>query len=452
MLFLKKTKLKALPLLLSFSLIIISCGKDDGGGDGPGEEINGEIDFVKTYGGSESDEAVSIVEATDGAYVILGTTRSSNGDITDRSGNDSDFWLLKITKNGEILWSKTYGGSDDENAARITKTNDGGYLLTGYTTSNDGDVSGNEGFQDYWVVKVDTNGSIVWDKNFGFAGSDQAYKAFQTSDGGYFITGFFDVSASGGAGNDLQRGVVHGVGEFWGIKLDANGTKQWRRYFGGTNNDRSYDAWETTDGGFLMTGTSESVDFDKIDPKGSYDYWAVRLTATGDLVWTKSFGGAEIDNSYASIKTNDGNYIMVGDSRSADQDVTSPRGNADAWMVKFDDNGNKIWQKSFGGSQFDTAHSIKQRANGDYILAGHSRSSDGDLQSNNGVNDAWIFVVDDNGALKFEKSVGGSGLDFASEAIETSDSKIIAVGDSESNDLDIPLNQGSKDFLIIKLK
>lgn len=461
MLFLKKNKLKALPFLLSFSLLIISCGKDEGGGDdGPGEQINGKIDFVKTFGGSESDEAVSVVEATDGGYVVLGTTRSSNGDITDRSGNDSDFWLLKITKTGEIVWSKTFGGSDDENASRISKTNDGGYLLSGYTTSNDGDVSGNEGFQDYWIVKVDASGNKLWDKNFGFAGSDQAYKAFQTSDGGYFITGFFDVSASGGAGNDIQSGsgndlqreVLHGVGEFWGIKLDANGTKQWRRYFGGTNNDRSYDAWETEDGGFLMTGTSESVDFDKIDPKGSYDYWAVRLTPAGDLVWTKSFGGAEIDNSYASMKTNDGNYIMVGDSRSSDQDVTSPRGNADAWLVKFDDNGNKIWQKSFGGSQFDTTHSIVQRANGDFILAGHSRSGDGDLQTNNGVNDAWILVVDNNGALKFEKSVGGSGLDFASEAIETSDSKIIAVGDSESNDLDIPLNQGSKDFLIIKLK
>ncbi len=451
MLFPIKNKLKAFPLLLSFSILITSCGKDQVD-DGPSEEINGEIEFIKTFGGSESDEAISIVQAADGGFLILGNTRSSNGDITDKSGNDSDFWLLKITKAGEKVWSKTYGGSDDESAAHITKTNDGGYLLSGYTSSNDGDVSGNEGFQDYWIVKVDATGNIVWDKNFGFAGSDQAYNAFQTSDGGYFITGFFDVSASGGEGNDLQKGILHGVGEYWGIKLDANGTKQWRRYFGGTNNDRSYDALETDDGGFLMTGTSESVDFDKTDPKGSYDYWAVRVNSSGDLLWTKSFGGAEIDNSYASLKTNDGNYIMVGDSRSSDQDVTSPHGNADAWMVKFDDSGNKIWQKSFGGSQFDTAHSIVQRANGDYILSGHSRSNDGDLQTNNGLNDAWIFVVDSNGSLKFEKSIGGSGLDFVSEAIETSDNKIIAVGDSESNDLDIPLNQGSKDFLIIKIK
>jgi len=450
MLIFKNSKLKALALLLSIPLFLFSCGKDDG--NEPEPEINGEIELVKTYGGSGIDEAVSIIEANDGSYMVLGTTRSTDGDVTGRSGTDSDFWLVKIAKTGDIIWSKTYGGSDDESASRITKTNDGGYLLSGFTTSNDGDVSENEGFQDYWVVKVDATGTILWEENFGFSGSDQAYKAFQTSDGGYFITGFFDVSASGGGGNDVGRGSLHGVGEFWGIKLKADGTKEWRRYFGGTNNDRSYDAHETEDGGFLMTGTSESVDFDKTDPKGTYDYWAVRLTATGDLVWTKSFGGNEIDNSYASIKTQDGNYIMVGDSRSADQDVTSPRGNADAWMVKFDDNGSKIWQKSFGGSQFDTAHSIVQRANGDYILSGHSRSNDIDLTTNNGVNDAWIFVVDENGGLKFQKSIGGSGLDFASEAIETTENKIVAVGNTESNDVDIPINKGSKDFLLIKIK
>ena len=450
MLIINTPRIKTLPFLLLFSLLFFSCGKDDG--PEPEPEINGEVELVKTYGGSGIDEAVSVVEATDGNYLVLGTTRSSDGDITDRSGSDSDFWLLKLSKTGDVIWSKTYGGSDDENASRLTKTNDGGYLLSGYTTSSDGDVFENAGFQDYWVVKVDNSGTIMWEKTFGFSGSDQAFKAIQTSDGGYFVTGFFDVSASGGAGNDFQRGIMHGVGEFWGIKLNASGNTEWRRYFGGTNNDRSYDAHETADGGFLMTGTSESVDFDKTDPKGSYDYWAVRLTADGDLVWTKSFGGDEIDNSYASIKTNDGNYIMVGDSRSSDQDVTSPQGNADAWMVKFDDNGNKIWQKSFGGSQFDTAHSIVQRNNGDYILSGHSRSADGDLQINNGVNDVWVFVVDGSGSLKFQKSIGGSNLDFASEAIETSDNKILVVGNSESNDLDIPSNRGSKDFLIIKIK
>ena len=452
MLFIETSKFNTIVIFVSFMLLLFSCNKDEGENPDPTFEIKGEIELVKTFGGSGIDEAVSVIEATDGNFMVLGSTRSSDGDITDRSGNDSDYWLLKISKTGEKIWSKTYGGSDDEKATRITMTNDGGFLLSGYATSNDGDVSNNNGFQDYWILKVDASGNTQWDKNFGFSGSDQASKAFQTRDGGYFITGYFDVSASGGGGNDMQKGALHGVGEFWGIKLDADGEIEWRRYFGGGNNDRSYDALETQDGGFLMTGTSESIDFDKIDPKGSYDYWAVRITDTGDLLWTKSFGGEEIDNSYASILTNDGNYIMVGDSRSTDQDVTDPRGNADAWMVKFDDNGNKIWQKSFGGLLFDTAHSIVQRSNGDYILSGHSRSNDGDLTNNKGFNDAWLFIVDSNANLKFQMNIGGSGLDYASEAIETTDNKIVIVGNSESNDLDIPLNKGSKDFLVIKIK
>ncbi|MBT0606956.1 hypothetical protein [Aequorivita echinoideorum] len=415
------------------------------------EPVSG-IDFVKTYGGSGTDEAVSFVQTTDGSFVILGNTMSTDGDIVDKSTPDNDFWLLKISSTGNIIWSKTFGGTDNDNAARITKTSDGGFLLSGFTTSNDGDVDSNFGFQDYWIVKVSSEGNKVWTKNFGFSGSDQAFKAFETADGGYFITGFFDVSASGGAGNDLQRGANHGVGEYWGIRLNAEGETLWRRYFGGSNNDRSYDALQTADGGFLMTGTSESTDFDKTDPKGSYDYWAVRLSANGDLLWTKSYGGSEIDNSYGLTKTLDGNYIMVGDSRSNNQDVTSARGNADAWAVKFSDGGNMIWQKSFGGTQFETAHSIYQLSNGDLALTGNSRSEDGDLSKNYGGNDAWLFVIDSNGNLKSNEIIGGSGLDFLSEVLETSDQKLVAVGNTESNDFDIPQNRGLKDFLFVKLK
>lgn len=443
--------LKASTFLLLTSLISFSCSDDDDNPT-PTPEINGEVEMVKTYGGSGIDEANSVVEAADGGFMVFGTTQSIDGDITDKTTTDDDFWLLKIKKDGVIDWSKTYGGSQNENGESITKTSDVGYLLSGFSGSNDGDVSGNEGFQDYWVLKVDANGNKQWDKNFGFSGGDQAFKAFQTSDGGYFITGYFDVSASGGGGNDLHKGALHGVGEYWGIRLDANGDKLWRRYFGGSNNDRSYDAVQTDDGGFLMTGTSESEDFDITDPKGSYDYWAVRVSADGDLVWTKSFGGSAIDNSYGLVKTNNSNYIMVGDSRSSDQDVSSPKGKADAWLVEFDEDGNKIWQKSYGGTEFDTARSISQRHNGDYILAGHSRSSDGDVEANNGTNDAWIFVVDNNGDLKFQVNIGGSALDFGAQAIETSDNKIVMVGNSESSDHDIPTNRGIKDFLVVVVK
>ncbi len=466
--FLKKEKYNTYLLLLVVIYFFVACGKDDPATNVPVEEetntdtgFAGNIDFVKTFGGSNEDDAVSVILANDGNYLVFGSTQSNDGDIIDKTATDSDFWLLKLTPTGEKLWSKTYGGSSDERASKIEKTSDGGYILSGYSRSDDGDVlSGNEGFHDYWVVKINSEGAIQWENHFGFSGSDQAFDAFQTTDRGYFVTGFLDVSASGQQGNDFggdnntgnTRGTNHGVGEYWAVKLDANGQKVWRRYFGGTNNDRSYDALQTADGGYLMVGASESNDFDILDDKGSYDFWAVRLNANGDKLWTKSFGGSEIDVGYALTKTTDGNYIIVGDTRSNDKDVTNAKGSADAWAVKFSDTGEKIWQKTYGGPEFESARSIHATSNGTYVIAGNTRGNSGDFTINKGQNDALVYIIDETGAIKFQKTVGGSSLDFAEDAMYTSDNKIVIVGNTESNNQDIPQNRGIKDLLIIKLK
>lgn len=456
--------LKRVPfiLLISFFVSVISCKKDDGepiptDDDPLPTGFTGEIEFLKTFGGSDEDEATAVVQANDGGYVVFGSTKSNDGDIVDKTDVNSDFWALKLNAEGEKEWSKTYGGSNDEKGASINKTNDGGYILSGYSRSNDGDVGGNEGFQDFWIVKINSAGDIQWEQNFGFQGGEQAFNAFQTADGGYFATGFLDVTGSGGAGNDNgilrpQRGSAHGVGEFWGIKMDASGNKQWRRYFGGTNNDRSYDALQMEDGGFLMIGSSESDDFDITDAKGSYDFWVVRTSATGDKIWTKSFGGSEIDVAYAVTKTPDGNFILVGDTRSEDQDVSNPLGNADLWAVKFSGNGSIIWEKTFGGTEFESAKSIRLMADGNYLISGATRSANGNVSNNNGQNDAWLLIIDEAGALQFEINIGGSNLDFAEDAIETTDNKVILVGNTESNDIDIPQNLGIKDVLVVKFK
>ncbi|MCW9037231.1 hypothetical protein [Altibacter sp.] len=447
----KKNLLPSYLALIAIS-VFYSCNKDEGPAEPDPTGFLGEIDFVRTYGGSGEDDATSMVIANDGNYVLLGYTDSNDGDITDKTGTDFDYWVTKITPAGELLWSKTYGGSDDDKGANISKTSDGGYLLSGYSSSADGDVSNNAGFQDYWIVKIDSQGTLMWDKSYGFSGVDQSFDAFQTNDGGYFITGFLDVTASGGQGNDDGRNPQHGVGEFWGIRLDANGNTIWRRYFGGTNNDRSYGAVQTADGGFLMTGSSESDDFDITDSKGSYDFWAVRLNSAGDKLWTKSFGGSEIDIGYAMSHSNDGNYIMVGDTRSSDGDVTNPLGNADAWAVKFNDAGTLIWQKTYGGSQFESARSIVPISNGRYVVAASTRSTNGDLTANVGLNDAWTFIINEQGGIDFQMSVGGSKLDFANKAMETPDGKLVVIGNSESSDVDIPQNRGKIDLLFIQIK
>ncbi len=426
-------------------------GTDD---DNPpvGSNFEGVIDYVKTFGGSNEDEAVDVVQANDGGYVMVGTTSSTDGDITDKTTTDPDYWVLKVNAAGVKQWSKTYGGTSPDRATGIKKTNDGGYILSGHSRSSDGHVGGNEGFHDYWIVKINTVGDIQWETNFGFSGSDQALNVIQTSDGGYFATGFLDVTASGGMGND-GRSPEHGVGEYWGIKMNANGDKIWRRYFGGSNNDRSYDVVQTDDGGFIMAGASESSDFDIVDNKGSYDLWVVKVSAGGDKVWTKSFGGSEIDVGYSIVKATDGNFIIVGDTRSTDKDVSNPLGNADLWVVKFNkNNGAIIWEKTYGGDQFESARSIERLPDGTYLISGSTRSANGDVSMNIGQNDAWVLVINENGVLQYQKTVGGTSLDFADAAIQTSDNKLIVVGNTESNDVDIPVNRGIKDLLLIKVK
>ncbi|MAN59435.1 MAG: hypothetical protein CMC08_06325 [Flavobacteriaceae bacterium] len=433
----------------------LACNKDDDAPDTPKEEPGflGEIDFVKNYGGSNLDDAVGVVALDDGTYVVVGSTKSTDGDITDKTATDSDYWVFKVDADGTLLWSYTYGGPMEDVASSISKTQDGGFIISGYSSGNGGDVSGNEGFQDYWIVKISPSGTLQWEQNFGFSGTDQALDVIQTSDGGYFATGFFDVTASGGLGNDNRNAGAHGVGEFWGIKMDANGNKVWRRYFGGSNNDRSYNVLEAADGGFLLTGSAESADFDITNPKGSYDFWVLKTDADGNLLWDASFGGSEIDNGYAASHTADGNFIMAGDTRSTDFDVTTSLGNADLWVVKFNGQGNLIWQKSLGGDQFESARSVEVMENGNYLIAGSTRSANIDISSgNNGQNDIWTLIIDTNGQLVFETTVGGSNIDLGNAATQTNSNELIVVGNTESDDLDIPQNRGNKDAVLIKIK
>ncbi len=442
-------------LILGLLLLsILSCSKSSNGTDPEPDPVTfeGQIDWIKTYGGSNEDEAIAVTKTPDNGLLVLGTTNSTDGDVTGKTTTDKDFWLLKLDADGNKQWDKTLGGSEDDIATSIIPASLGGYIVSGYSRSNDGDVGQTAGFFDYWIVKIDDNGNKQWGSTFGYPGTDQALKIIETREGGYFVTGFFDVSQSGGQGND-GRETLHGVGEFWGIKLDASGNYIWRRYFGGTNNDRSYDVVQTADSGFLLVGSSESDDFDITDSKGSYDFWVVKVSKDGDLLWTKSYGGSQIENGRSIAQTADGNYLFVGDTRSTDLDVTNLHGNADAWVVKFNANdGSLIWQKTFGGTEFDSASNIHKLLNGNFAICGNSRSNNGDLTNNKGQNDAWIYIIDDAGDLKFQKNMGGSALDFSAQVIEFSENQLILVGNTESNDQDILQNKGIKDFLIIKIK
>ncbi|MEP0263004.1 hypothetical protein [Dokdonia sp.] len=458
--------------LLLLAILTMACSKDEGGlpdpdstdteTDEPEEEedttLNFTIEFIHVFGGSEDDTFHDVKATSDGGFIALGYSQSIDGDITDNTNQVNMYWLVKTDSAGNIQWSKTYGGTNDDRGEEVIQTSDGGYALSGYSRSSDGDVSANEGFQDHWIVKLDAQGEIQWEKNYGFSGSDQAFSIIQTSDGGYFTSGFLDVTASGGEGDDLlesenneeTRAEQHGVGEFWGHKLDANGNKEWRRYFGGTNNDRSYAAVQADDGGILMVGASESTDFDISDPKGSYDFWAVRISATGDLLWERSFGGTEIDIAFAVTKSQDGNYVIAGDTRSNDGDVTGFNGNADVWVIKINDQGTLLWEKTLGGTNFDTARAITAIPDG-FAITGSSRSNDIDVTTNSGQNDFWIAIMDTNGNLQNQRSIGGDGIDFGLGIAANAQGEIIVAGETQSTSGELTSTNGSQDAVLIKI-
>ncbi|PIB28649.1 hypothetical protein [Maribacter sp. 4G9] len=433
-----------------------SCSKD---ADDENLEINGnrflsEVEWIKTFGGSGEDIGQAIIQTSDGGYAILGFSNSIDGDLQGKLLEVNDYWLLKLDADGNVQWSKTYGGSKDDRGQSLVQTMDGGYALTGYAMSDDGDASVNQGFHDNWLLKLNASGEIEWEKSYGFSGHDHSYDLLQTEDGGFFFTGFLDITSALAdgyteKGNTLAR---HGVGEFWGTKIDPLGDVEWRGYFGGTNNDRSHAVVRSEDGGFVMAGFSESDDFDISNPGGSYDFWLVKVDNTGTMAWERSFGGTGIEISYDIDNTLDGGYVVVGNTFSTDGDVTESKGESDFWLLKVDGFGNLIWERTYGGSQFDAAQAVVSSKDGGYYVLGNSKSSDQDVSSNNGENDIWILKTDEKGKLLWQSSFGGSHIDFGYDVVECEDGSVLLIGESQSVDFQGLESKGKSDLVLIKLR
>ncbi|MCL6274372.1 hypothetical protein M3P19_10145 [Muricauda sp. 2012CJ35-5] len=436
-------------------LALYSCNTDDATVNPPTTvDFTGEVDWIRTFGGSGEDTAQSIIQTQDGGYAVLGFSNSVDGDLVGKTTMVNDYWLLKLDSEGNLQWSNTYGGSKDDRGQSIIQLSDGGYAIVGYAMSDDGDGSNNEGFHDNWILRLDSTGGILWEKSFGFSGHDHSYDVVETTDGGFFFAGFLDVTSSGGAGNEGKGSYLtrHGVGEFWGTRLDADGNLEWRRYFGGTNNDRSYGVVQADDGGFVMAGSSESNDFDITDPKGSYDYWVVKVSSTGDLVWQKSFGGTGIDKAYDIAKTADGGYVVTGNTFSSDSDVQQNNGESDLWLIKLSDDGNLQWQKNFGGTAFDSGHSLKTTLDNGIVIAGNSKSGDGDLVENFGENDLWILKTNGEGTIEYQQVFGGAGIDFGFDVLEDQNGHLLVVGETASDEFQGLSSKGSSDLVVIKIK
>ncbi len=436
--------------IFAFTLVF-NCSTKNEPVEVPGD-FQTEINDIITLGGTKNESAQAITKTSDGGYAILGYTQSLDGDVENKTNESYDYWLLKFNATNTLQWQKTFGGSDDDRGRSLLQTNDGGYALFGYSQSTDGDITENAGARDFWMSKLDGSGNISWQKSYGFSGADDGISIIQTNDNGYLLTGVIDVSASGGQGNSKTTlAKRHAGGDYWVIKLNAAGNKQWSRYFGGTFTDTPYDAIQTEDNGYIIVGSSDSNDVDIKNNKGSYDFWIIKISETGTLIWEKSFGGSEVDEAQAITKSSDGNYVIIGDTRSSDLDVSKNKGAADLWMIKISPSGTLIWEKTFGGSSFDSGCSISNTQDDGFIISGSSRSSDGDLTNNQGQNDVWVLKTNNQGDLQWQKTIGGSNIDFAFDSIELDNGTVITVGESASSDADILENKGFTDALIFKI-
>jgi pimeloyl-ACP methyl ester carboxylesterase len=406
------------------------------------------IQWQKSLGGTGSESVRQMELTNGGGYILAGTSNANDGDVSGNHG-DSDFWIVKTDTAGVIQWQKSLGGSGTDVARSIQQTADSGYIVAGYSNSNDGDVTGHHGAADYdyWVVKLDVNGNLQWQKSLGGSGADGAHAICQINDGSFVVTGYSNSTDGDITGNK-------GAYDYWVVKLNSNGNIVWEKSVGGSYSEMPYSIASTNDNGFIMAGYSESSDGDASYNHGdgqAFDHWVVKCDTYGNIQWQKSLGGSFADIAYDIKQTKDGGYIVAGHANSTDGDLTGSHGNTDYWVIKLDASGNIKWQKNLGGSLFERAYSIWQTSDNGYIVAGNSSSNDGDIAGNHGDSDYWLIKLEENGKTEWQKTIGGTGSDLAYCIRQTARGEYVITGSSTSSNGDATSNKGGSDIWLVKL-
>jgi hypothetical protein len=345
--------------------------------------------WSKVYGGTGNDLASgNILQTSDGGYIISGYTGSYGA-------GGLDAWLVKTDSVGNIEWNNTYGGPLDDSFADMIKTQDGGYVLSGYT------MSFGAGNMDFWLVKVNATGAVQWTQTYGGTGSDQDYSLCQTSDGGYALIG---STNSSGVGNL----------DYWLVKTDSAGTMLWNKTYGGPAVDVAIAIVQNSDSGYAFVGRTGSFG------AGGNDAWLVKTDSAGNILWNKTYGGPGNEAGNAMVQTSDGGYALFIMTTSFGA------GGQDAWLVKTDSAGNILWNKTYGGPGTETALYVIQTSDGGYALCGSETSFGA------GVEDVYIIKTDAVGNKMWNQTYGGPSGDIAYSLIQTSDGGYAMAGGTRS--------------------
>jgi hypothetical protein len=397
----------------------------------------GELDWQKSFGGSEQDILHCILLTNDGGFLLAGSSSSNpskgseqepESDKKETCRGNSDFWIIKLNAKGGEEWQKTIGGSGQDELNSIVKTKDGGYVLAGSSSSSlSGDKTvKNFGGLDYWVVKIDNKGEIVWQNSFGGIYNDELRSIAATQDGGYLLGGSsnspaylspnlaISEGASGGKNEDSL-----GQADYWIVKLDDKGKEQWQKVIGGKGDDQLYVVHQTMAGNYILGGNSNSENGEsktKSNENGT-DFWVVALDQKQQIIWQETYNIAKVD-VLTSLVENEDHTILLGGyaqgelvkrkaTRSRKQETKEPKmkkGTDDFVAIKINEKGEELWRKEVGSDGQDILKKVIETRDGGYLMAGTSKciltpegaiKATGDKSSGKGNLDFWVVKLKD---------------------------------------------------------
>ncbi len=398
-----------------------------------------EIQWQVELGDTDNEQALKVLQTPDGGYLVGG-----------QKYHTGKMWLLRFSSAGAKLWEKQLGTTTTDYLKDLQPVAAGGYIIAGAGFgSNPNDYQAE-------LVRIDESGNVLWSRSYGGTGIDIFESVHQTSDGGFIAVGNSDSAV--GAGKTSPN---FGLRDAWVVRVDANGNKQWDRSYGGQLHEFGTAVLQALDGSYLVSVSSESPAGGNKSSTGfgAFDGWLLKLNPAGDKIWERAYGTTNHDWLVVADVLPNGSALLTGtggDSPSGNK--TSPGfGQSDAWVLLIDSAGNTIWERTFGGNDFDTLLAADRMQGGGYILAGSSQSSPSGNKTSPKVagNDFWLVRIDAGGAKVWERSIGGGGSygSLANAVKQTSDGGFIVVGDTFNGiggDKTVPW-YGSGDGWLLKL-